>query len=60
VYRSAVSGSGYSKLNGTLLGSLNYTDPGVQSGQTYYYVTTAVDSSGNESSYSNEAQAILP
>jgi hypothetical protein len=60
VYRSTVSGSGYSKLNGALLGILNYTDSAVQSGQTYYYVTTAVDSSGDESSYSNQAQAIIP
>jgi len=32
----------------------------VQNGQSYYYVTTAVDASGNESSYSNQAQAIIP
>ena len=60
VYRSTVSGSGYSKINSSLVGSLNFSDASVQSSQTYYYVTTAVDSSGNESSYSNEAQAIIP
>ena len=60
VYRSTVSGSGYSKINSSLVGSLNYSDASVQSSQTYYYVTTAVDGSGNESSYSNEAQAIIP
>jgi fibronectin type 3 domain-containing protein len=37
-----------------------YTDTTVQAGQTYYYVTTAVDSSGNESTYSNEVQAVVP
>ena len=42
------------------MGGLNYTDASVQNGSTYYYVTTAVDSSGTESSYSNEAQAIVP
>ena len=37
---------------------LNYTDT-VQSGM-YFYVTTAVDGSGNESAYSNEASANVP
>jgi fibronectin type 3 domain-containing protein len=40
--------------------STNDTDSSVQSGQTYYYVVTAVDSSANESSYSNEVQAVIP
>ena len=60
VYRSTTSGSGYILVNGGLVGGLAYTDTSVQSGTTYYYVTTAVNSSGDESSYSNEAQAIVP
>ena len=60
VYRSTTSGSGYSRLNGALVGSLNYTDATVQNGTTYYYVTTAVDANSVESTYSNEAQAIIP
>ncbi len=60
VYRSTTNGSGYSKLNGALVASVGYTDSAVQNGTTYYYVTTAVDGSGNESSYSNQAQAIIP
>ena len=60
VYRSNTSGSGYGKVNGQLVASLDYVDTGVQSGTVYYYVTTAVDSSGNESTYSNESQAIIP
>jgi hypothetical protein len=60
VYRSTVSGGGYSKLNSLPVGALSYTDANVQSAQTYYYVTTAVDSGGNESAYSNQAQAIIP
>lgn len=32
----------------------------VQNGTTYYYVTTAVDASGNESTYSNQASAAIP
>ena len=37
-----------------------YAGNNVQAGQTYYYVSTAVDSSNNESVYSNEAQAVIP
>jgi len=60
VYRSSVSGSSYAKLNASPLGSTAYSDSSVQSGQTYYYVATAVDSSGNESVYSNEVPANVP
>jgi len=60
VYRSTTSGSGYVKINSSLLGGLAYTDSNVQSATTYYYVTTAVDSSGNESTYSNQASAVIP
>ena len=60
VYRSTVSGTGYTKLNSSLVSGLAYTDSSVQNATTYFYVTTAVDSSGNESTYSNEAQAVIP
>jgi len=39
---------------------MNYSDSTVQSGQTYYYATTAVDSSGAESGYSNKVQVSVP
>jgi len=61
VYRSTTSGSGYSKINATgLVAGVTYQDTTVQSGTTYYYVTTAVDSSGNESADSNQATAAIP
>jgi fibronectin type 3 domain-containing protein len=61
VYRSTTSGTGYAKLNASSAATgLTYTDTTVQNGTTYYYVTTAVDSSGTESLYSNEAQAPIP
>jgi Transmembrane protein 131-like N-terminal len=60
VYRSTVTGTGYTKLNSSLVSGLAYTDSNVQNGTTYFYVTTAVDSGGNESTYSNEAQAVIP
>ncbi len=60
VYRSTVSGSGYTKVNASLVVGLTYTDSTVQSGTTYYYVTTAVDSTGMESTYSNQVSAAIP
>jgi hypothetical protein len=60
VYRRAVSGDPYTKINSSLVAALNYTDSTVQSGTTYFYVTTAVDSSGSESVYSNEVSATVP
>jgi fibronectin type 3 domain-containing protein len=44
----------------SLVASLSYTDSTVQSGATYYYVTTAVDAAGNESIFSNEVKAVIP
>ena len=60
VYRGGKSGGPYTKINSVLDALTNYTDSGVQAGQTYYYVTTAVDSGGLESGYSNEAPATIP
>ena len=59
VYRSTVSGSGYVKI-ATLALVLSYTDVTVQNGITYYYVTTAVDSTGAESGFSSQATAVIP
>ncbi len=60
VYRGSQSGGPYTKINSALDANTTYTDSSVQAGQTYYYVTTAVDSSGAESSYSNQIQASVP
>ena len=61
VYSSRVSGGPYLKLNSTPLAATSYTDTTVQAGQTYYYVTTAVASSGGaESGFSAEASAVIP
>src|SRR5689334_14157797 len=57
VYRGSVSGGPYSLLSTPGLVT-TYTDNSVQSGQVYYYVTTAVGST--ESGYSNQAQATIP
>ena len=38
----------------------SYHDSGVSSGQTYYYVVTAVGVNSAESGYSNETVAVIP
>ena len=57
VYRSTTSGSGYAKVNASLLTASNYVDSAVTNGTTYYYVVQAIDTSNNASSNSNEASA---
>ena len=63
VYRSTTAGTGYGKLNSSSTvspSSTQYTDSTVQSGQTYYYVVTAVNSSNVESADSNQTVATIP
>jgi fibronectin type 3 domain-containing protein len=61
IYRGTQSGGPYStRLNSSLLANTAYTDALVESGSTYYYVATAVDSNNVESSYSNETSATIP
>ena len=60
VYRGTQSAGPYTKINSALDASTAYTDNSVQAGQTYYYVTTAVDANGAESSYSGAVQALVP
>ena len=57
VYRSTVSGSGYSLVGRATTAS--YRDNTVVSGTTYYYVVTAYTGSA-ESAYSNETTAAIP
>lgn len=58
IYRGTASGGPYTKI-ATGLNSPNYLDT-VTGPQTFYYVVTAVDTSNNESAFSNEAQAVIP
>lgn len=60
VYRANASSGPYSKINAALDPALSYSDSTVSSGKTYYYETTAVDSAGVESSYSNQVQVVVP
>jgi fibronectin type 3 domain-containing protein len=61
VYRGTVSGGPYATmLTASPVASTQITDTSVQSGQTYYYVVTAVNSSDVESAYSGQATATIP
>ncbi len=59
IYRSTISG-GYYALLAKALSTTTYSDQSVQPGTIYYYVVTAVDSLGHESTYSNETRATIP
>jgi Abnormal spindle-like microcephaly-assoc'd, ASPM-SPD-2-Hydin len=52
IYRGTTAGT-YTKINPSLNSTTSYTDNTVSSGVTYYYAATAVNSSGEESSYSS-------
>jgi fibronectin type 3 domain-containing protein len=60
VYRGKTSGGPYTEINPTLDPSITYTDSTVLGGQTYYYVSTALDASGVESGFSNEVEVTIP
>jgi hypothetical protein len=59
-YVASVSGGPYLKLTSTPTAGTSYVDSSVQSGRTYYYVVTALDSTNQESTYSSEIAAIVP
>jgi hypothetical protein len=60
VYRSSQSGGPYTILDSSLIANTTFTDTTVQAGQTYYYVTTAVDTNNVESVFSNQVSAAVP
>ena len=61
IYRGAGSAGPYSKINSSLNPETTYTDNSVVDGQTYYYVSTAVNSNNQESAYSSPPQqAVIP
>jgi len=60
IYRALVSGGPYTKMNALLDPTTNFADGTVAGGQTYYYVSTAVNGAGQESGFSNEIQTVIP
>jgi HYDIN/CFA65/VesB-like, Ig-like domain/Abnormal spindle-like microcephaly-assoc'd, ASPM-SPD-2-Hydin len=59
VYRGSLMSGPYALVNASVAAT-TFTDTGAQSGQTYYYVVTAVGPGGVESTYSNPAAATIP
>lgn len=57
IYRGTTSGGPYTEIDRD--DAASYGDGGLINGVTYYYVVTAVDTSNNESGYSNQA-AVTP
>jgi hypothetical protein len=60
IYRASTSGGPYTKMNASLIVGTSYTDTSAVPGKTYYYVSTAVDKTNAESSYSNQTSAAVP
>ncbi len=60
VYRRTGTTGSFAKINGALDTATSFTDTTVADGQTYYYETTAVNSSGEESAASASVQATIP
>jgi fibronectin type 3 domain-containing protein len=57
VYRSQTSGEPKTLLTATPVAGLMYTDSGLASGTTYFYVVKAIDAESNQSAASPEASA---
>ena len=60
VYRAPGGSTTYQRLNSSPVGSTNYTDSAVTSGQAYVYIVKSVDSAGTESVASNTTTATVP
>jgi hypothetical protein len=60
IYRKTSSTGSYARINSKLNDDTSFTDATVIHGTTYYYATTAVNSKGKESGYSNRVEVVVP
>lgn len=60
IYRANASGGQYSQINSIPDSNPSYLDSTVQSGSTYYYVTTAIAANGKQSAFSNQVEVTIP
>jgi fibronectin type 3 domain-containing protein len=60
VYRRTGTTGSFTQINPVLNSTTAYTDSSVTDGQTYYYETTAVNSSNEESAPSTAVSAKIP
>jgi fibronectin type 3 domain-containing protein len=60
IYRLTSGGSAYQLLSSSVGSATTYVDSAVQTGATYDYIVTSLDSSGIESAPSNDVSATIP
>jgi hypothetical protein len=60
IYRGTSSSGPFSRLNGSLNPSTSFVDQTVALSTKYFYTTTAVNASGQESAYSNLVEVSVP
>jgi hypothetical protein len=60
IYRRAGTSGSFTQINSALNATTTYVDSSVANGQTYYYETTAVNSSNEESEPSTPVSAVIP
>lgn len=58
LYRATTATGPFTRINDAAVSGTSYSDDSVSAGKTYYYVATAVDGKGMESTYSNQASTI--
>jgi hypothetical protein len=60
IYRRTGTSGGFTKINSALNATTSYVDTAVTDGKTYYYETTAVNSSDEESAPTSPVAAAIP
>jgi hypothetical protein len=60
IYRRTQPKAPFTRVNTTPQSKATFTDTSVQGGQTYFYVTTAVNNRGTESKFSNQIHVTVP
>jgi hypothetical protein len=60
VFRSTTSGGPYTQINPVVIAGTTYEDTSVAAGKTYYYVSTAVSGSEEQSVHSAQTSAAIP
>ena len=60
IYRGHSGGGPYTRINSATDAATTFSDTSVAAGNTYFYVITAVNSKGQESKYSNQAEVVVP
>jgi hypothetical protein len=60
LFRSTTGGGPFTQINPAVIAGTTYQDTSVAAGKTYYYVTTAVNGSGEQSAHSAQTSAAIP